>query len=527
MTGIYREHLAAYRSGAAELVLLHGWASDAEIWRSIIPALRRRFHITLIDLPGCGRSPAYGVDDDAASVIEQLLPVLPDVAIYCGWSLGGMIATAIAAKYPERVSALITVASNAVFVADEHWPAAMPSADFLAFEAAIDKNPLKGLRRFRLLQLFGDQHADSVAAMLSYQQVPVNISTLPRGLKYLKTIDNRAALAAIRCPVMHVLGSEDALVPVASAELFAAHYCDHKCSVMMGCGHIPFLSSPQEFINTVVGFVNSCQLLDDAKPYHLNKSDIGRSFSRAASSYDGAAQLQRRIADKLVSFLPVSPSQTLMDLGCGTGYSLPALRQYIGDGRLLAGDLAPGMLVYAKARSAGVADGWLCADAEDLPLADNSVNQIFSSLALQWCENLPAVYAEIERVLKPGGTAVIATLGPDTLHELRESWRRVDGYVHVNQFASQLEVLFAIKNAGLDVNEWQEVIEVMEYERLLDLTRELKNIGAHNVNSGRPDGLTSRGRIKALTAAYELFRELNGRLPATYQVWYLRCTKPS
>jgi malonyl-CoA O-methyltransferase len=185
------------------------------------------------------------------------------------------------------------------------------------------------------------------------------------------------------------------------------------------------------------------------------------------------------------------------------------------------------MLVYAKARSAGVADGWLCADAEDLPLADNSVNQIFSSLALQWCENLPAVYAEIERALKPGGTAVIATLGPDTLHELRESWRRVDRYVHVNQFASQLEILFAIKNAGLDVNEWQEVREVMEYERLSDLTRELKNIGAHNVNSGRPDGLTSRERIRALTTAYELFREPNGRLPATYQVWYLRCTKPS
>ncbi|MEX1666832.1 malonyl-ACP O-methyltransferase BioC [Zhongshania arctica] len=525
MTVIYRERLAAYRSGAAELVLLHGWASDAEIWRSIIPPLRRHFHITLIDLPSCGRSPACSAGDDTSSVIEQLLPVLPDSAIYCGWSLGGMFATAIAAKYPERVSALITVASNAVFVADEVWPAAMPSADFLAFEAAIEKNVVKGLRRFRSLQLLGDQRADSVAAILRRQPIPVNASALTQGLKYLNALDNCAALAAIRCPVIHVFGSEDALVPVASAELFAANYADHKCSVMMGCGHIPFLSSPQEFIDTVVDFVNSWQLLDDAKPYHLNKSDIGRSFSRAASSYDGAAQLQRRIADKLVSFLPALPSETLLDLGCGTGYSLPALRQYIGGGKLLAGDLAPGMLAYAKGRYAAFADGWLCADAEDLPLTDSSVNQIFSSLALQWCENLPAVYAEIERVLKPGGSAVIATLGPDTLHELRESWRRVDGYEHVNQFAPQPEILSAIENAGLKVEEWQEVRELMQYERLSDLTRELKNIGAHNVNSGRPGGLTSRGRIKALTAAYEQFREPGGRLPATYQVWYLRCTK--
>jgi malonyl-CoA O-methyltransferase len=62
-----------------------------------------------------------------------------------------------------------------------------------------------------------------------------------------------------------------------------------------------------------------------------------------------------------------------------------------------------------------------------MPLADNSVAHIFSSLALQWCENIPALMFEIERVLQPGGTAVIATLGPDTLRELRSAWAKVDG----------------------------------------------------------------------------------------------------
>jgi malonyl-CoA O-methyltransferase len=525
MTAIYREHLAAYRSDAAELVLLHGWASDSEIWRSLIPALRRYFHITLIDLPGFGRSVACDVGVNAADTIQQLLPVLPESAIYCGWSLGGMLATALAAEHPERVSGLITVATNAVFVENAHWPAAMSQHDFATFYASIENNAAKGLRRFGLLQLHGDQRAGDVRTILNNQNVSAGAVALITGLGCLEHIDNRRTLAEVVCPVMHIFGAEDALVPVQAAKLFADNYPDHKRKVMAGCGHLPFLSAPQEFVATVTEFTQSRQLLGDARPYLLDKTDVGRSFSRAASSYDGAAMLQRRIADRLLTFLPRSLNSPLMDLGCGTGYSLPALRQSVGDRQLIAVDLALGMLAYAKDHHTNIVDGWVCGDAEDLPLADNSVGQIFSSLALQWCENLPAVYAEIERVLKPGGTAVIATLGPDTLYELREAWRQVDEYAHVNEFAPQSAIQAAIQYSGLKVEVWQEAREVMEYERLPELTRELKNIGAHNVNSGRPEGLTSRGRIKALAAAYEQFRRQDGLLPATYQVWYLRCEK--
>ncbi|WP_295877263.1 malonyl-ACP O-methyltransferase BioC [uncultured Zhongshania sp.] len=525
MTVIYREHLAAYRSGAAELVLLHGWASDSDVWRSVIPALRRHFHITLIDLPGFGRSEICQVDTDVKSIVEQLLSVLPERAIYCGWSLGGMFATAIAAAHPERVSALITVASNAVFVADDSWPAAMPREDFLNFKSAIEKNMAKGLRRFALLQLHGDKRTESVQAVVNRLAPQQNSAGLLQGLKYLSDIDNRLALTSVVAPVLHVLGSNDAIVPIECAALIARHYPNHDCEVMRGCGHIPFLSLPEKFLEILLNFVNDKGLLNQHTPYLLDKSDVGRSFSRAASSYDGAALLQRRIADRLLSILPGSAGASLVDLGCGTGYSLPALRRYVGEGQLIAADLAPGMLAFAKEHAGGVASTWLCTDAEDLALADNSVGQIFSSLALQWCENLPAVYAEIERVLTPGGTAVIATLGPETLHELRESWRQVDSYAHVNQFATRSELDDAIQYSGLQVEEWREVGEQMEYQRLSELTRELKNIGAHNVNSRRPSGLTSRGRIAALTSAYEKFRMPNGYLPATYQVWYLRCKK--
>lgn len=525
MTAIYRERLASYTSGAAELVLLHGWGSDSEIWRSLVPTLRRRFHVTLVDLPGFGRSAACEFRRDPVLVVEQLLPILPESAVYCGWSLGGMLATVIAASYPERVRALMTIASNAIFVADDAWSAAMPAGDFSTFQNVLEKNSVKGLRRFNLLQLHGEERASSVQAVLRDQKLPLNALALVEGLHCLHDMDNRSALSNIECPAIHVFGAEDALVPSRAAAMFANYYPDHECKVMSGCGHLPFLSSPDEFVLLVFEFIRSKGMLCEAKPHYLDKTDIGRSFSRAAASYDGAAMLQRRIADHLISLMPETKSAPLMDLGCGTGYSLPTLKQYMGEGELLAADLAPGMLIYAKEHHLDTVDGWLCGDAEDLPLADNSVGLIFSSLALQWCENLPAVYAEIERVLKPGGAAVIATLGPDTLYELRESWRHVDAYAHVNEFSERAEIQSAIQSTGLRVDEWQEHIELMEYEQLSELTRELKNIGAHNVNSGRPNGLTSRARIKALASGYEQFRGQNGLLPATYQVWYVRCVK--
>ncbi|WP_269619760.1 malonyl-ACP O-methyltransferase BioC [Zhongshania sp. BJYM1] len=525
MTAIFREYLAAYRGDATELVLLHGWASDSEIWRSVIPALRKHFHITLIDLPGFGRSAGCPSDTSAEEIIEQLLTMLPASAIYCGWSLGGMFATAIAANHPERVVGLITVATNAVFVADEKWLSAMPQHDFSAFQASIEKNATKGLRRFNLLQLHGDKRADNVQAVLSNRNVSTRSCDLLQGLAWLVGIDNRDALHAIVCPVLHVLGAEDVITPSGVAEQLNSAYPNHECAIFSGCGHIPFLSSPSEFISTVVNFATSRCLIKETQSYLLDKGNIGRSFSRAAASYNEAAVVQRRIADRLITLLPSSSSAPLMDLGCGTGYSLGALRQYLGDGEIIAADIAPGMLSYAKNHYVDVACSWLCGDAEDLPLADNSVGQIFSSLALQWCENLPAPYAEIERVLKPGGIAVLATLGPGTLFELREAWRKVDGYSHVNKFPAREEVRSAIQYAGLHIDEWQEDTELMEYERLSDLTRELKSIGAHNVNSGRPSGLTGRKRIQSLTIEYEHFRTHNGLLPASYQVWYLRCRK--
>lgn len=256
----------------------------------------------------------------------------------------------------------------------------------------------------------------------------------------------------------------------------------------------------------------------------VDKTDIAHSFSHAAASYDAVAGLQRQIGEYLLSLIPDQPYATVLDLGCGTGHFSALLEQQLSAGQVLGLDIAEGMLAYAGKQPDRVALAWCCGDAEQLPLADSSVSLVFSNLALQWCPDLGCVFEEAMRVLTPGGRLVFSTLGPDTLYELKSAWQRVDGYVHVNSFIPLSEVELAASRAGFCYRSQEQRI-VMKYKHVLELARELKSLGAHNLNAGRPTGLTGRKRLQQLQEHYESYRDSSGMLPATYQTFYLSMTK--
>lgn len=260
------------------------------------------------------------------------------------------------------------------------------------------------------------------------------------------------------------------------------------------------------------------------KTLQVNKQDVARSFSQAAPTYDQVAALQRSVAEHLLAKIPDQAFTSILDLGCGTGVVSAQLAQRFAASTVFGLDIAEGMLEYARSQFSQPALHWCCADAESLPLQDNSVDLVFSSLAVQWCADFQQLCNEVIRVLKPGGFCVLATLGPNTLHELRSAWQQVDGYVHVNRFIDSAAVTGAALKAGFGCEFWQQDI-VMRYSELRQLTAELKALGAHNVNRGRPKGLTGRQRIEKLKAGYETFRCADGSLPASYDVYYLRLEK--
>jgi malonyl-CoA O-methyltransferase len=265
---------------------------------------------------------------------------------------------------------------------------------------------------------------------------------------------------------------------------------------------------------------------DPRDVFGLDRRALAQSFDRASGSYDAAAALQLRVRNELMSRLDdfkLVPA-AILDLGAGTGHAARALKRRYAGAAVVAVDIAAGMLERAKDQSR-----WLRrfervrADAYSLPFRDGSFDLVFSSLMLQWCDDLDAVFGEIARVLKPGGALVFSTFGPDTLLELRESWRASDAPGnHVNHFFDAPSLGTALMHAGLAEPVLDVDRIVMEYDDVIALMRELKAIGAHNVTRGRARGLTGRKRLAAMTQAYEALRR-DGKLPATYEVIHAIC----
>jgi malonyl-CoA O-methyltransferase len=154
-----------------------------------------------------------------------------------------------------------------------------------------------------------------------------------------------------------------------------------------------------------------------------------------------------------------------------------------------------------------------------LPLASRSVDLVFSNLALSWGDDLPAVFREFRRIMKPDAMLVFTCFGPDTLHELKQAWRTVDDRPHVNDQPDMHNIGDELLLAGFREPVMDAERLTLEYPDVMSLMRELKGTGAQNVASQRLRGLTGKACLGRMLQAYEQFRR-NDRYPASYEVVY-------
>lgn len=242
-------------TGDHDLVLLHGWGLNAEVWQNIVPRLSSHFRLHLVDLPGFGRSQGFA-PLTLAEMAQQLLPQLPDRAVLLGWSLGGLVASQLALTQPERVAALITVASSPCFTARDVWPGIKPET-LQNFQQQLSTDFQRTVERFLALQTMGTENARQDARQLKevvLSQPMPSVAVLEGGLEILRQDDLRAALDDLPLPFLRIYGYLDGLVPRRIAEVLDSRWPASSSVVMEKAAHAPFISHPDEFTQLIMTF---------------------------------------------------------------------------------------------------------------------------------------------------------------------------------------------------------------------------------------------------------------------------------
>ena len=254
--------------------------------------------------------------------------------------------------------------------------------------------------------------------------------------------------------------------------------------------------------------------------FHLDRRQVRRNFGRAATTYEQHDVLQREVQAQLLERLDIHPQppSLVVDVGAGTGRGSALLRERYGKAQIIAVDLALPMLHAARSHLS-----WrrpfarVCAEASALPLADHSVDVLHSNLCFQWIDDLPALFGECMRVLKPGGLLAFSSFGPDTLKELRAAWAQADRQPHVSRFLDMHDVGDALLAAGLRDPVLDVCRYTLTYSEPRKLLLELRGLGATNADSSRGRGLTGKSHYRRMLQAYETMR-VDGRIPATWEV---------
>jgi malonyl-CoA O-methyltransferase len=267
-------------------------------------------------------------------------------------------------------------------------------------------------------------------------------------------------------------------------------------------------------------------------PTALSRRAVRAHFSRAAASYRAAAALQNAVEDQLIERLEALkvPPETVLDVGCGPGRGALLLRKTFPRAQIVALDFALPMLAQIPVKSRWNPFGAspvhrVSGDATALPICGDCADLLFSNLCIQWCLDLPALFAEWRRVLKPAALLAFTSFGPDTLIELRKAWAQVDQGAHVNTFFDMHDVGDALLRAGFSNPVLSTERYTLSYPNVRALLAELKAIGATNALNARRGGLGGKSAITKMIANYP--PDTDGRVSATYEVVFAQAYAPA
>lgn len=244
-----------------DLVMLHGWGMNAEIWQPLSSLLANQFRLHRVDLPGHGQSQPYSrtatLENWVEQVAESVIPHLSGPACWLGWSLGGMVAIQLAASYPQQVKRLLLMATNLRFCQATDWPDAVAVEVLQGFATELQQDHHLTLQRFLGLQVMGDSQARDTLKQLRQcvlaQPEPAT-GALQSGLEILRNADLRPLAKQLDLPVLLIGGEKDRLVSPAAMRKVSSLLPQCQLEILPAAGHAPFISQPESFVKLVKAY---------------------------------------------------------------------------------------------------------------------------------------------------------------------------------------------------------------------------------------------------------------------------------
>jgi pimeloyl-[acyl-carrier protein] methyl ester esterase len=233
-----------------QLILLPGWAFGPAALQPLCDALTElapTLDVAIEPLPELVATDAW---------LDELDRRLAHDSWLAGWSLGGMLATQLAARRIDTCRGLITIASNASFRARPQWSEAMAPEIFDAFHEAFRLDPDETLKRFRSLCSQGGYDPRTLARQLQVSESHLSPAVLDAGLQLLAELDGRGALHGYFGPQLHLFAGADALVPAAACDALRRWMPGIATELIPGASHALPLERADDVAAAMVAFIN-------------------------------------------------------------------------------------------------------------------------------------------------------------------------------------------------------------------------------------------------------------------------------
>lgn len=230
------------RGAGTPLVLVHGFPLDHTLWNETASLLEGDFDLILPDLRGFGGSTTIETPYLMSDMADDLAALLDHFGIektaLAGHSMGGYVALAFAKKYPQRVSGLALVSSQAAADAPDRKEGRYKTAQDVAekgVEVVADAMTPK---------LSSNAEVQAFARESILRQGKAGVIGALKAMAERE--DSMPILSSFDFPVVLVHGDADALIPLEKAQEIKEVLPDAKLVILQGAGHLPMMELPGE-----------------------------------------------------------------------------------------------------------------------------------------------------------------------------------------------------------------------------------------------------------------------------------------